>query len=94
MANTYWSAAITGVAWASPLNRDASLIFENNKLAGYFADAFQIDWERADRIRPRQFVRKPKDEESAVLLVADTEAPERPGYRRMRLSDYLAMIDD
>ena len=75
-------------------NRDASLIFENNKLAGYFADAFQIDWERADRIRPRQFVKKPKDEESAVLLVADTEAPERPGYRRMRLSDYLAMIDD
>jgi hypothetical protein len=31
-----------------------------------------------------------------VLLVsgADLEAPERPGYRRMRLSDYLAMVDD
>lgn len=75
-------------------NRDASLIFENEKIAGYFADAFEIDWERADRIKPRKFVKKPKDEESAVLMVADTEAPERPGYRRMRLSEYLAMVDE
>ena len=77
-------------------NRDASLIFENDKLAGYFAEAFEIDWDRADRIKPKKFVKKPKEEEdeSAVLMVADTEAPERPGYRRMRLSDYLAMVED
>ncbi len=76
-------------------NRDASLIFDNKDLAGYFADAFQIDWDRAARITPRKFVKPPKeDDESPVLMVADTEAPERPGYRRMRLSDYLAMIDD
>jgi hypothetical protein len=79
-------------------NRDASLIFDNDKLAGYYADAFEIDWERASRIRPKQFVRpeREEEEESAVLLVsgADLEAPERPGYRRMRLSDYLAMVDD
>ena len=75
-------------------NRDASLIFENDALAGYFADAFQIDWERAERITPRKFVKKPKHEESAVLLAADTEAPERPGYRRMRLSEYLTMVDE
>jgi phosphatidylserine/phosphatidylglycerophosphate/cardiolipin synthase-like enzyme len=76
-------------------NRDASLIFENKDLAGYFADAFQIDWDRADRITPKKFVKPAKkDDESPVLMVADTEAPERPGYRRMRLSDYLAMLDD
>jgi phosphatidylserine/phosphatidylglycerophosphate/cardiolipin synthase-like enzyme len=75
-------------------NRDASLIFDNDQLAGYFADVFQIDWERSERITPRKFVKKLKHEESAVLLPADTEAPERPGYRRMRLSEYLSMVDE
>jgi phosphatidylserine/phosphatidylglycerophosphate/cardiolipin synthase-like enzyme len=32
-------------------NRDASLIFEDRRLAGYFADAFRIDWDRADPAR-------------------------------------------
>lgn len=75
-------------------NRDASLIFENEDLAGYFADAFQIDWDRADRIKPKKFVKKPKEEEGPVLVVTDLEAPERPGYRRIPLSDWMAMIDD
>jgi len=78
-------------------NRDASLIFENEDLAGYFADAFQIDWDRADRIKPKKFVKKPKvteEEEGAVLIVTDLEAPERPGYRRIPLSDWMAMVDD
>jgi phosphatidylserine/phosphatidylglycerophosphate/cardiolipin synthase-like enzyme len=75
-------------------NRDASLIFENEKLAGYFADAFQIDWDRADRIKPKKFVKKPKEEEGAVLVFSDLEAPERPGYRRIPLSDWMAMVDD
>ncbi|OWK22178.1 hypothetical protein AJ88_15690 [Mesorhizobium amorphae CCBAU 01583] len=40
--------------WSKPgvtLNRDASLIFENAGIADYFAEAFEIDWLRAGKIR-------------------------------------------
>lgn len=45
--------------WSKPgvsLNRDASLVFDDEEVAMYFADAFEIDWQRANRITPRQFV--------------------------------------
>lgn len=47
--------------WSKPgvtLNRDASLIFENTPITSYFAEAFEIDWQRAGRIRPREFQRE------------------------------------
>ncbi|HEY0331018.1 MAG TPA: phospholipase D-like domain-containing protein [Rhodopseudomonas sp.] len=46
--------------WSKPgvtLNRDASLIFDDQELAGYYAQAFEIDWARATAIRPKQFVK-------------------------------------
>jgi phosphatidylserine/phosphatidylglycerophosphate/cardiolipin synthase-like enzyme len=45
--------------WSKPgvsLNRDASLIVYDTGVAEYFADAFEIDWQRANPIRPRRFV--------------------------------------
>ena len=45
--------------WSKPgvsLNRDASLIFDDQEVAEYYADAFQVDWDRANKIRPRKFV--------------------------------------
>ena len=36
--------------WSKPgvtLNRDASLIFDDEELAGYYAEAFEIDWARS-----------------------------------------------
>ncbi|MFO0614465.1 MAG: phospholipase D-like domain-containing protein [Polyangiaceae bacterium] len=45
-----WSAA--GVT----LNRDASLLIDHREVAQYYAEAFRIDWGRANPIRPRRFV--------------------------------------
>ena len=75
-------------------NRDASLIFDHEEIAGYFADAFQIDWDRADPVPPKKFVKQPHGEESVLMVPPGVEAPLLPGYRRMRLSDYLAMVDE
>ena len=39
--------------WSKPgvsLNRDASLIFNDAERAAYYAEAFEIDWNRANRI--------------------------------------------
>lgn len=46
--------------WSKPgvtLNRDASLIFDDEELAGYYAQAFEIDWARANPIKPKRYVR-------------------------------------
>jgi phosphatidylserine/phosphatidylglycerophosphate/cardiolipin synthase-like enzyme len=46
--------------WSKPgvtLNRDASLIFDDEELAAYYAEAFEIDWERSNPIRPKRFVK-------------------------------------
>lgn len=72
--------------WSKPgvtLNRDASLIFDDEEIAGYYADAFEIDWKRANRIKPKRFI-KPE----AVVLEAVGDAPP-PGYQRVRLSELL-----
>ncbi len=75
--------------WSKPgvtLNRDASLIFDNRDIAGYFSEAFEIDWERANPIKPKRFVRE------AVMLEAVGAAPPQ-GYRRVRLSELLSLDD-
>jgi hypothetical protein len=72
--------------WSKPgvsLNRDASLIFDDERLAAYFADAFDIDWERASPIRPRRFT----EGEMAIREAVGAEPP--PGYRRVRLSELM-----
>jgi phosphatidylserine/phosphatidylglycerophosphate/cardiolipin synthase-like enzyme len=72
--------------WSKPgvtLNRDASLLFDHAGIAGYYAEAFEIDWQRANPIRPKKFVQT----ESAILEAAGSEPP--AGYRRVRLSELL-----
>ena len=72
--------------WSTPgvtLNRDASLIFDDERVAKYYADAFQIDWERSREITPRRFVKR----EAVVREAVGVRPP--PGYVRVRLSDWL-----
>jgi hypothetical protein len=76
-----WSKS--GVA----LNRDASLLFEDARIAGYYAEAFEIDWARSSPIRPRRFV-KPE----AVMREAVGDQPP-PGFRRVLLKDLLKEDD-
>lgn len=76
--------------WSKPgvtLNRDASLIFDNADIAGYYAQAFEIDWERSNPIKPKRFVKT-----EAVIREAVGAAPP-VGFRRMRLSDLLKEED-
>jgi hypothetical protein len=75
--------------WSKPgvtLNRDASLIFDDVDVANYYTQAFEIDWERANPLRPKRFVK-----ESVVLEAVGDAPPE--GFRRVRLSD-LVKEDD
>ena len=65
------------------LNRDASLIFDDERIAAYYTEAFEIDWERANPIRPRRFVK----EEMVIREAVGAEPP--AGYRRVRLSELL-----
>jgi len=71
--------------WSKPgvtLNRDASLLFNNNDVAKYYTQVFEIDWERSNPVRPRKYV-KPESVLEAVGAVPPL------GYRRMRLADLL-----
>ncbi len=66
--------------WSKPgvtLNRDASLLFDDVAVAGYYAEAFEIDWERASPIRPKQYVRPEGVDDRALVL-----------YRRSPLVDF------
>ncbi|MGO4123851.1 phospholipase D-like domain-containing protein [Inquilinus sp. YAF38] len=74
--------------WSSlgvSLNRDASLIFDDADIAGYFLGAFEIDWRRATRLA---------DTPAAAAVSAHAprlavgEAPPA-GHVRMTLSEYL-----
>lgn len=72
--------------WSKPgvtLNRDASLLFDDAEIATYYAEAFEIDWARANRIQPKKYV-KPE----AIVREAVGDAPP-PGFRRVRLADLL-----
>jgi hypothetical protein len=70
-----WSSA--GVT----LNRDASLIFDDEEIAQYYLEAFEIDWIRA-RI-PRL-----KEVTTEAVRPAEGDSP-APGFVRMTLADYL-----
>ena len=65
------------------LNRDASLLFDDEEIAQYYREVFELDWKRAGEIEVEEAV----FEERA--RIADPEAPPPPGYVRMSLSDYL-----
>ncbi|MBC8112816.1 MAG: trypsin-like peptidase domain-containing protein [Candidatus Saccharimonas sp.] len=68
--------------WSKPgvsLNRDASLIFFDEDVAAYYADAFEIDWQRANPIRPRRFVPE--------FAMTEAVGSARPmAFERVRLS--------
>ncbi len=66
------------------LNRDASLIFHDSEIAGYYAEAFAIDWARA-----RPISAKKAGKAEATILPAQGAAPP-PGYRRVALSALLS----
>ena len=77
--------------WSQPgvsLNRDASLLFDNAAVAGYFAEAFEVDWARATQIPPKRYVKS----EGPVLVEAAGAEP-APGYRRGLLSELLKEAD-
>ena len=64
------------------LNRDASLIFDDSRIAQYFLKVFDIDWSRATRV--------------ASVTSAGLQAPRHakgdtppPGFVRMSLEQYL-----
>jgi hypothetical protein len=72
--------------WSKPgvtLNRDASLIFDDADVAHYYTEAFEIDWNRANRIKPKRFIRP----ETIAFEASGTVPP--PGFQRVRLSDLL-----
>lgn len=60
-------------------NRDASLLFDDDQIARYFLEAFEIDWARARPAAGRT--------ETRPVLVARGEQPPA-GYMRMTLSEY------
>jgi phosphatidylserine/phosphatidylglycerophosphate/cardiolipin synthase-like enzyme/V8-like Glu-specific endopeptidase len=71
--------------WSAPgvtLNRDASLIFDDSEIAQYYAQAFEIDWDRA-----RSAISAKETPESVPRLASDLEPP--LGFKRMTLSEYL-----
>jgi len=75
--------------WSKPgvsLNRDASLLFDDEEVAQYYTDAFEIDWNRANPVKPKRFIKE------AVVFEAVGDAPP-PGFQRVRLSD-LVKEDD
>jgi len=75
--------------WSKPgvtLNRDASLLFDDEEVAQYYTDAFEIDWNRANPARPKRFLKE------AVVLEAVGDAPP-PGFQRVPLSELLQEDD-
>lgn len=93
LANTHTKGIIVDGArvllgshnWSSSgvtLNRDASLIFDDEEIAQYYAEAFELDWERASEPR---FDEQPAEE---GVTPAEGDAPP-PGFARMSYSEYI-----
>lgn len=79
-----WSAQ--GVS----VNRDASIIFDEPRLAGYFGEAFEIDWDRANPVAAKRFVR-----EMPELMAVGEEAAALPaGFTLKPLHEILGEADD
>jgi V8-like Glu-specific endopeptidase len=64
------------------LNRDASLLIDDEEAAEYFGRVFEIDWDRAGRIAVDESVVR-----EVPRLAEGAEPP--PGFVRMPLADYL-----
>ncbi|MBY3294472.1 hypothetical protein HFO10_00585 [Rhizobium laguerreae] len=79
--------------WSSQgvsVNRDASIIFNEPRLAGYFGEAFEIDWDRANRVTTKRFVR-----EMPELMTGGEEMATAPaGFALKPLSEILGEADD
>jgi V8-like Glu-specific endopeptidase len=76
--------------WSKPgvtLNRDASLIFDDANIAGYYAEAFEVDWARSNPIKPKRHA----DRSPAVREAVGVQPS--PGYRRIRLSELMKEED-
>lgn len=70
-------------SWAGvTLNRDASLLFEDEEIARYYLSAFELDWDRARELGGRIA----SAGEAPRLAVGDRPPP---GFVRMSLHDYL-----
>lgn len=81
--------------WSAPgvtLNRDASLLFDDTEIADYFDEAFEIDWNRARPVNPKQFTAAPQGARTGANFESVDDAP-APGFRRVRLSDWLKEED-
>lgn len=70
-------------------NRDASIIFSEPRLAGYFREAFEIDWDRASPVAARRFVR-----EMPELVAGVDEAAAPAGSELVPLGTILSALDD
>lgn len=65
------------------LNRDASLLFDDAEIAGYYRDVFVLDWNRASKsIIPEAAV-------TEAPRLADPATPVPPGFERMTLEEFL-----
>jgi hypothetical protein len=64
------------------LNRDASLIFDDEPIAQYYAEAFELDWDRATDV-----IAEDATDESVPRLATGDEPP--AGFVRMTLAEYL-----
>jgi hypothetical protein len=72
--------------WSRPgvtLNRDASLLFDDDEVATYYTKAFELDWERSNAVKPTRYRAEAPNFEAV--------GPEElPGYRRVALSEWLS----
>lgn len=64
------------------LNRDASLLFEDAEISGYYREAFEIDWTRARGLRFNN-----RRSESAARIATTPVPP--PGFRRMLVDEFI-----
>ncbi|WP_292452783.1 phospholipase D-like domain-containing protein [Mesorhizobium sp.] len=79
--------------WSSQgvsVNRDASIIFNEPRLAGYFGEAFEVDWDRAGGVKEKRFVREMPE----LVLRADEAVAIPAGFALKPLSEVLSEVDD
>jgi phosphatidylserine/phosphatidylglycerophosphate/cardiolipin synthase-like enzyme len=71
--------------WSQPgvtLNRDASLLFDDQEIAAYYARAFEVDWKRSRKLTPSRHIPE-------AIFLESPGAPVPAGYRRVPLDEWL-----
>jgi len=68
---------------ALTVNRDASLLFDDQEIAGYYAQVFEEDWRRATELT----IPAPGGSPPAARLAEGPAPP--PGFRRISLGEFL-----